>query len=42
MKNKIGNFQRNQDQIYMALRNFKTKNILKKNLRFLQLMNINL
>ena len=33
MKNKIENFQRDQDQIYMALRNFKTKNILKKKLK---------
>ena len=30
MKNKLENFQRDQDKIFMALRNFKTKNILKK------------
>ena len=33
MKTKIENFQRDQDKIYMALRRFKTKNILKKKLK---------
>ncbi len=33
MKTKIENFQRDQDKIYMSLRRFKTKNILKKKLK---------